>query len=122
MIELLFQDGTRANCDLLIGADGVRSSVRKAMLQDKAQQAKSKGNLNEAKQLLASVDPQWSGIVSYRTVIPAEKLRAYAPDHRVLSSTHQVNSHCQNLFYSLTSATTVSWQRRRTYKCGVYHS
>jgi salicylate hydroxylase len=96
-IELLFEDNTRADCDLLIGADGIRSAVRKAMLQEKTQQAKSRGNVNEAKEFLASVDPIWSGTVSYRTVVPAEKLRAYAPDHRVLSSANQVIYHAQSL-------------------------
>lgn len=75
---------------MLIGADGVKSAVRGTMLQNKAQQARSTGNANEAKELLAAVDPHWCGTVSYRTIIPAEKLRAYAPNHRALSSSTQV--------------------------------
>ncbi|EIW79761.1 salicylate hydroxylase [Coniophora puteana RWD-64-598 SS2] len=83
-ITLSFADGTTATCDLLIGADGVRSSVRAAMMRDLATVQPPR-----AEEFLSCADPVWSGIVSYRMLIPAEKLRALDPNHRSLTETVQ---------------------------------
>ena len=38
-ITLRFKDGTTATCDVLIGADGVKSAVRRSMFADLAAKA-----------------------------------------------------------------------------------
>lgn len=85
-IKLLFQDGTNAYCDVLVGADGLKSVVRAGLLGEKAQSAQREGRWKEASQLLSHVDPVWSGTNAYRALIPVEKLRALSPTHRVLNS------------------------------------
>jgi salicylate hydroxylase/6-hydroxynicotinate 3-monooxygenase len=53
-IELAFADGTSAEADVLIGADGVHSRVRELML--------------------GAEQPRWTGRVAYRTTFPARLL------------------------------------------------
>ncbi|KAF9044499.1 FAD/NAD(P)-binding domain-containing protein [Hymenopellis radicata] len=60
LVHLMFEDGTTATCDILIGADGLKSSVRAAI-----------------------------GTVAYRALIPSEKLRAQAPHHAALKTPTQ---------------------------------
>ncbi|KAF8624148.1 hypothetical protein AX17_007211 [Amanita inopinata Kibby_2008] len=86
IIKLLFEDGTAATCDVLIGADGIKSAVRRALLTEKAQIARGRNeDAAVVDEILAAVEPVWAGQISYRTVIPAEKLKARAPGHRVLT-------------------------------------
>ncbi|THU98077.1 salicylate hydroxylase [Dendrothele bispora CBS 962.96] len=87
--ELFFEDGTSHVCDVLIGADGLKSAVRKTMLNEKADKAKAQGKWKESAELLGSVDPVWSGCNAYRTLIPAERLKARAPMHSVLTEPMQ---------------------------------
>lgn len=85
-IELLFEDGTKTHCDILIGADGLKSAVRAGVLGEKAQLAQSEGRWKEASQILTHVNPVWSGTNAYRALIPVEKLMSLAPGHRVLTT------------------------------------
>ncbi|KAG2076203.1 salicylate hydroxylase [Suillus decipiens] len=79
-ITLIFKDGSTATCDVLIGADGIKSAVRSCMLQELA-----RGMPPDRKQsVLSCINPIWSGATAYRALISAEKLRARCPDHRVL--------------------------------------
>ncbi|KAG1717600.1 hypothetical protein EDD22DRAFT_964616 [Suillus occidentalis] len=80
-ITLIFRDGSTATCDVLIGADGVKSAVRPCMMRELAE-----GMDSDSKQsVLSCSNPIWSGVTAYRTLISAEKLRARCPDHRVFS-------------------------------------
>ncbi|KAF5379638.1 hypothetical protein D9757_009181 [Collybiopsis confluens] len=85
-IELLFEDGTTSSCDVLVGADGVKSVVRAGILGEKARWAQGEGRWKEAAEILTHVEPVWSGSNAYRALIPVEKLRAIAPNHRVLNT------------------------------------
>jgi salicylate hydroxylase len=86
-ITLTFTDGSTAACDVLIGADGIKSAVRSFMLRELAESVDS-----GAKQsILSCINPVWSGVTAYRTLIPAEKLRARCPDHRALQESLQVS-------------------------------
>ena len=80
-ITLSFTDGSTATCDILIGADGVKSAVRRSLLTELAQQAANSGRLGESHNLLNSIDPKWTGIVAYRALIPTERLKAYQDAH-----------------------------------------
>lgn len=53
-VHVQFEDGTKDVVDVLIGADGIHSSVRTA--------------------LFGKEQPEFTGVVAYRAVVPAEKL------------------------------------------------
>ncbi|KAF9233819.1 FAD/NAD(P)-binding domain-containing protein [Melanogaster broomeanus] len=82
-ITLTFADGTTSTCDVLVGADGVKSAVRGGMMREIAQSLSGRA----AASALSCIDPIWSGAVAYRTLIDAERLRASQPNHRALRET-----------------------------------
>ncbi|KAJ7876157.1 salicylate hydroxylase [Mycena olivaceomarginata] len=84
-IELLFQDGTTATCDVLIGADGIKSATRASMYNAAADAALKAGQAEEAEKLRYHVEARFSGVEVYRAVISADKLRSFAPNHHALS-------------------------------------
>ncbi|PPQ64966.1 hypothetical protein CVT24_008154 [Panaeolus cyanescens] len=73
-VFLRFQNGKTATCDVLIGMDGIKSTVRKAFL---ASQGLSKS---------PSWNPVWSGTVAYRGLVAAEALEAELPGHRAVKT------------------------------------
>ncbi|KAG2353996.1 FAD/NAD(P)-binding domain-containing protein [Suillus spraguei] len=79
-ITLIFKDGSTAICDVLIGADGIKSTVRPYMLRELAEGM----DPDEKKFVLSCMDPIWSGVAAYRTLISAQKLRERYPDHSTL--------------------------------------
>lgn len=87
-VQLQFADGTTASCDILVGADGLKSSVRGAVLRERAQILKDPEAQGKAlAELRDSLEPVWSGTNAYRALIPVEKLRERAPWHRMLDAT-----------------------------------
>ena len=85
-IMLHFQDGSTATCDILIGADGVKSAVRKTMFQEAAMWAESQHRISEAARLRNLCESRFSGFIAYRALIPAARLSSLSPQHRALSS------------------------------------
>ncbi|EJD50169.1 FAD/NAD(P)-binding domain-containing protein [Auricularia subglabra TFB-10046 SS5] len=65
--ELRFAGGTKAACDVLVGADGVRSPVRRAMLH---LESESGADVREY------APPVWSGECVYRALVPMPVLAA----------------------------------------------
>jgi len=81
-ITLYFSDGSSARCDLLIGADGIHSGVRKQMYNDAA--AAKDAALGSDLDVEKYIEPAWTGTTAYRSLIPAEELRKVCPDHSIL--------------------------------------
>ncbi|KAH9920776.1 uncharacterized protein B0H18DRAFT_1086308 [Fomitopsis serialis] len=80
--ELQFTDGTTAEADVVIGADGIKSAVRMSMYdaahrQDCAAEV-DRGHCPRC----SAATPKWTGIITYRALIPTEKLRAIDPEHQ----------------------------------------
>ncbi|KAJ7595705.1 hypothetical protein C8J56DRAFT_387258 [Mycena floridula] len=73
-VVLSFTDGSTACCDILVAADGLKSACRGIIFRRLAQAAKSNGRYEEAKSLLACVEPIWSGSIAYRSLIPLDPL------------------------------------------------
>lgn len=64
-VALVFNDGSTATCDVLVGADGIKSTVRAQMY---AASAEAAGDLT----LMRHVEPVWTGTMAYRGLIRAE--------------------------------------------------
>ena len=77
-IRLQFADETEATCDILVGADGFRSAVRVKLFSDIADTI---GNTSRAEALRGCIPPRHSGAITYRTVIPREKLTQLPHDY-----------------------------------------
>lgn len=89
-IELLFADGTTATCDVLIGAEGIKSPVRRSLLREQAHRARAEGRPRDSESLLESVEPAWTGTLAYTAVVSAEQLKSKAPQHRAFTQPTQV--------------------------------
>ncbi|KAF8894212.1 salicylate hydroxylase [Gymnopilus junonius] len=76
-VELIFKDGKAASCDVLIGADGINSAVRKTFL------SAGKGLSEEEATQIAR--PVWTGTIVYRDLINSDSLRQEAQDHPALT-------------------------------------
>ncbi|KAF9568279.1 FAD/NAD(P)-binding domain-containing protein [Agrocybe pediades] len=75
-VVLKFTNGATATCDLLIGADGIHSSVRRSLLSE----LKPTSDEEAARRAL----PLWTGVYVYRYMIDADALRREYPDHPAL--------------------------------------
>lgn len=97
-IELAFEDETTAIVDVLVGADGIKSAVRRTLLTQEAQNFRQRGSISRATEVQSSVDAIWSGIVAYRTVIPSDLLGKHYPNHPVLTQPTHVSSSLMTLY------------------------
>ncbi|KAH9929152.1 FAD/NAD(P)-binding domain-containing protein [Fomitopsis serialis] len=80
-ILLNFRDGSSATCDLLVGCDGIKSTVRSVLYRSLAGEASAGGDEAEAAELRKHVEPVWSGTVAYRALIPMDALELVHPNH-----------------------------------------
>ncbi|KAH9939767.1 FAD/NAD-P-binding domain-containing protein, partial [Epithele typhae] len=69
-VILQFRDGTSASCDLLVGSDGIRSTVRRVMYTRLADAEAGE----KAEVLRSMIEPVWSGWVAHRGLIPTAML------------------------------------------------
>ncbi|KAG7446323.1 FAD/NAD-P-binding domain-containing protein [Guyanagaster necrorhizus] len=68
-ITLNFADGTTEACDLLVGCDGIKSTVRKQMFAEEG-----------------GHDPVFTGTIAYRGLIPVSALSSDGAVHRTVST------------------------------------
>ncbi len=87
-IELHFKDGSTELCDVLVGADGIHSSTRQAMIKLASDEAQAAGDSELVKELNRPgvKDPVWSGTAAYRCVFPSERLKELNPNHATLNA------------------------------------
>ena len=85
-IRLEFADGTISTADVLIGADGIRSAVRKTMFE-----AASRDDGDDKRDLKQYIDPIFTGMVVYRALVSAEKLRREDPENIALKEISAVS-------------------------------
>ncbi|KAK7062640.1 hypothetical protein VNI00_000128 [Paramarasmius palmivorus] len=71
-LQLYFQDGSAAACDVLVGADGLKSATRSCMLLEHASVARSEGR--PSAHIEECIDPEYSGWTAYRSLIPVDAL------------------------------------------------
>ncbi|TFY80711.1 hypothetical protein EWM64_g3302 [Hericium alpestre] len=76
-ITLHFADQPSAQADVLIGADGIRSAVRSTMFA-----APSMRDIS----LKEKVEPRWTGVVAYRSLITMEDLKKVWTPEQVRAS------------------------------------
>jgi len=94
-VKLAFEDGSTALCDILIGADGIKSPTRRSLLRESA---RLKVGEQSPSDLLSCVDPIWTGTLAYRALISADTLRKRSPGHRALKGPVAVG-HLNVIFY-----------------------
>lgn len=82
---LEFKNDETAVCDLLVGADGINSTVRQTFL------AEGKDWSEEEKVKQAA--PIWSGTYVYRDLINSEVIKSEWPNHRALTEPMVVSEH-----------------------------
>ncbi|KAI5122976.1 hypothetical protein M0805_006855 [Coniferiporia weirii] len=73
-VQINFADGTNVEADVVLGADGIRSSVRHFVLAPEIQGNQSNGNGNgETSHLLGAA---FTNTYAYRGLVPNEKLKS----------------------------------------------
>lgn len=73
-LQLHFEDGGTAACDVLLGCDGIRSKVRATMYAKLADEAQAEGKPDDAEKLRSHITPVFSGEVVYRCLIRKDNL------------------------------------------------
>jgi len=86
-IEPKFKNGETASCDILIGADGINSVVRKVFLAGKC------GLDSSSEEARMNAAPVWSGTSAYRGLVDSEVIKRELPNHRALTTPMMVRSH-----------------------------
>lgn len=85
VITLQFADGTTAEADVLVGADGIHSATRCAMYAQAHERECVPQGADESRwqncDRCRAAEPVWTGVHSYRCLISTEELYALNPKH-----------------------------------------
>jgi salicylate hydroxylase len=81
-VQLNFEGASTESCDLVVGADGIKSAVRKTLLEKLSKISKDHE---------LSIEPSWSGTAAYRGLISSSLLAQHLPDHRALRTPMMVS-------------------------------
>ncbi|KAJ3565484.1 hypothetical protein NP233_g7603 [Leucocoprinus birnbaumii] len=73
-ITLHFANQPSRSCDILVGADGIKSTIRQLFIS----------RLPNPEIFKKCLEPIWTGTVAYRGLVDKEELRKVSPDHRAL--------------------------------------
>ncbi|THH03321.1 hypothetical protein EW145_g6353 [Phellinidium pouzarii] len=84
-VMLRFSDGTSAEADVLVGADGVKSATRATMYRGLAKSAEEYDR-NKAGNLRKFVQASWTGTYAYRALIETESLLRDNPGHQAATT------------------------------------
>ncbi|THH03798.1 hypothetical protein EW145_g5997 [Phellinidium pouzarii] len=84
-VMLQFSDGTSAEADVLVGADGVKSATRATMYRGLAKSAEEYDR-NKAGNLRKFVQASWTGTYAYRALIETESLLRDNPGHQAATT------------------------------------
>lgn len=76
-VTLIFDDGSTATADVLVGADGVYSLTRATMYR-------SLENTKPEAGYKQFINPIWSGTHAYRCTVDLPKFKAIYPNHQAL--------------------------------------
>lgn len=71
-VQIVFENGVTAECDVLIGADGIKSAIRRQLFQDRHPER--------------NIDTIWTGTCAYRGLVQSDVLAARMPNHRTLTT------------------------------------
>ncbi|KAG1888349.1 hypothetical protein F4604DRAFT_1092037 [Suillus subluteus] len=77
-LVLYFADDSTSTADVLVGADGIHSSVRKTFFETIGP------DIVDPSKIRHYGDPSWTGTLVYRSVFPAEKLSKLDPSNVAL--------------------------------------
>ena len=80
VIHMSFADGTTAEADVLVSADGLKS-VTRAITYERLSEAAKAHDEAQAEKLRSFIQPTWTGMYAYRALVDSEKLLKIAPDH-----------------------------------------
>ncbi|KAL0948100.1 hypothetical protein HGRIS_010717 [Hohenbuehelia grisea] len=83
-VELVFADGSRANCDVMVAADGIKSVSRRVLLNELARKASDAGE--DSAEYTETIDPIFSGTVAYRGLVSSKILQEKFPNHRTITT------------------------------------
>ncbi|KAL0577547.1 hypothetical protein V5O48_004445 [Marasmius crinis-equi] len=73
-IVLYFRDGSTDTCDVLVGADGLKSPTRACLYRELVDRARASGSCPAALAELESVvEPEYTGTVVYRAIVEVGK-------------------------------------------------
>ena len=108
-IILHFEDGCTAKCDILIGADGIKSAVRRSFFT-----TLEKAGTISHDEAMVSKHPVWTGTIAYRGIVPKKALEAVSPDHRAVTNRLLVRSILINDIHSFAQANNPHSMSERT--------